>query len=177
LAIAGCGMVVARWAKILSGTLIVPIVAGAIRNASGVVDIDLPRGLLVRTFAALGCSVGPQFTRSGLAHAARSFPLILAWIAVLIGLCRAVALVLHRTVGTELLTACLATSPGGVDRAAVIAASTTVDLPFVMGMQTARLIVLLWPGPALARFVALRSGLDCIRSCLSIYDIILSCVS
>jgi hypothetical protein len=108
----------------------------------------------------LGWGIGLQFTRSGLAHAARSFPLILASVAVLIVFCGAVALILHCIVGTELLTAYLATSPGGLDAAAVIAASTNVDMPFVMGLQTVRLIVVLLLGPALARFVARRSGID-----------------
>jgi uncharacterized membrane protein AbrB (regulator of aidB expression) len=45
------------------------------------------------------------------------------------------------------LTAYLATSPGGVDAAAIIAASTKVDTPFVMAMQNVRMIVLLLVGP------------------------------
>jgi membrane AbrB-like protein len=156
LAIAGFGVALARWKKIPSGTLIVPMVAGSILHASGVVEIELPRWLLVGTFAVLGWGIGLKFTRSGLAHAARSFPLILASIAVLIVFCGAVALLLHRVVGTDLLTAYLATSPGGLDAAAVIGASTNVDMPFVMGLQTVRLIVVLLLGPSLARFVARR---------------------
>jgi uncharacterized protein len=157
LAIAGFGMTLARWIKIPSGTLFVPMVAGSILHASGVAEIELPRWLLVGTFAVLGWGIGLTFTRSGLAHAARSFPLILASIAVLIVSCGAVALLLHRVVGTELLTAYLATSPGGLDSAIIIATSTKVDMPFVMGMQTARLLVGMFVGPSLARFIARRS--------------------
>jgi membrane AbrB-like protein len=157
LAIAGFGMTLARWKKIPAGTLMVPMVAGSILHASGVVEIELPRWLLVGTFAVLGWGIGHTFTRSGLAHAARSFPLILTSIAVLIVFCGVVALLLHRVVGTDLLTAHLATSPGGLDAAAVLAASTNVDMPFVMGLQTVRLIVVLLLGPSLARFVARRS--------------------
>jgi uncharacterized protein len=157
LAIAGFGMTLARWMKIPSGALFVPMVAGSILQASGVVEIELPRWLLVGTFAVLGWGIGLKFTRSGLAHAARSFPLILASIAVLIVFGGAVALLLHRVVGTDLLTAYLATSPGGVDSAIIIATSTKVDLPFIMGLQTARLLVVMFVGPSLARFVARRS--------------------
>jgi membrane AbrB-like protein len=157
LAIAGFGMTLARWMKIPSGILLVPMVAGSILHASGVVEIELPRWLLVGTFAVLGWRIGLQFTRSELAHAARSFPPVLAAIAVLIVFCGAVAMLLHRLVGTDLLTAYLATSPGGVDSAIVIGASTNVDMPFVMGLQTVRLIVVLFLGPSLARFVARRS--------------------
>jgi uncharacterized protein len=160
LAIAGLGIALARRVRIPSGTLIVPMVVGSILQVSGIVEIDLPRWLLAGSFMVLGWGNGLQFTRSGLAHAARSIPLILASVGALIAFCGAVALVLHRVVGTELLTAYLATSPGGLDAATVIAATTNVDLPFVMGLQTVRLIVVLLLGPALARFVARRSGVD-----------------
>jgi hypothetical protein len=52
------------------------------------------------------------------------------------------------------LTAYLATSPGGVDAAAIIAASTKVDMPFVMALQTFRMLTLLAVGPVVARWVA-----------------------
>ena len=130
------------------------MVVGSILQVSGIVEIDLPRWLLVGAFAVLGWGIGLRFTRSGLAHAARSFPTILASIAALIVFCGAIAVILHRVVGTDLLTAYLATSPGGVDAAVAIAASTEVDMPFVMGLQTVRLLVVLFLGPALARFVA-----------------------
>lgn len=95
-------------------------------------------------------AIGIQFTRGGLAHAARCFPPILASIAALIAFSGMIAMILHRVAGTELLTAFLATSPGGVDSAIVIAASTRVDMPFVMGLETVRLIVVLFLGPSLA---------------------------
>jgi uncharacterized membrane protein AbrB (regulator of aidB expression) len=40
---------------------------------------------------------------------------------------------------------------------AIIAASIPVDLPFVMAMQTARFLVVLFAGPRIARFIADRT--------------------
>jgi uncharacterized protein len=60
---------------------------------------------------------------------------------------------LHIVVGTDPLTAYLATSPGGAYSVAIIAASSKVDLPFVMTMQIGRAIVAILIGPALARFL------------------------
>jgi uncharacterized membrane protein AbrB (regulator of aidB expression) len=57
-------------------------------------------------------------------------------------------------VGIDPLTAYLATSPGGMDSAAIVGASTKVDLSFVMALQTVRFMVVLLVGPALSRFVA-----------------------
>jgi membrane AbrB-like protein len=160
LGIAGVGLLLARWIKIPAGTLIVPMVLGSVLNASGIVEVDLPRWLLAATFIILGWSVGLHFTRSSVVHAGRCLPMILVSVAALIGFCGAVALLLHYVIGTELLTAYLATSPGGLDAAAVIAASANVDMPFVMGLQTVRVILALSLGPALARYVARRSGND-----------------
>jgi uncharacterized membrane protein AbrB (regulator of aidB expression) len=58
------------------------------------------------------------------------------------------------------LTAYLATSPGGVDAAAIIAASTKVDTPYVMALQTVRVIVLLAIGRQVARWVAGTLGIS-----------------
>lgn len=58
--------------------------------------------------------------------------------------------------GVDPLTAYLATSPGGADSVAIIAANTKVDMPFVMAMQSGRFIVVMLIGPALARYIATR---------------------
>ncbi len=59
--------------------------------------------------------------------------------------------------GIDPLTAYLATSPGGADSVAIIAASSgQVDLSFVMAMQTARLVVVLALGPFIARWLGRR---------------------
>ena len=58
--------------------------------------------------------------------------------------------------GVDPLTAYLATSPGGADSVAIIAANSAVDVPFVMAMQAGRLLVVTLTGPALARYIATR---------------------
>lgn len=54
----------------------------------------------------------------------------------------------------DMLTAYLATSPGGLDTVAIIAAGSRVDMSFVMAMQTLRLLTVLVTGPAMARFIS-----------------------
>jgi uncharacterized membrane protein AbrB (regulator of aidB expression) len=53
----------------------------------------------------------------------------------------------------------LATGPGGIDAIIIIAAKGKVDLPCVAAMQTARFILILLAGPALARVMARRAAL------------------
>ena len=52
------------------------------------------------------------------------------------------------------LTAYLATSPGGADSVAIIAASSPVDVPFVLTMQVLRMLFVMATGPAIARMLA-----------------------
>ena len=61
---------------------------------------------------------------------------------------------LTQALGIDALTAYLATSPGGMDSIAIIAASTHVDVPFVMALQTIRFLMIVMIGPPLARLVA-----------------------
>ena len=52
------------------------------------------------------------------------------------------------------MTAYLATSPGGIDTVAIIAAGSRADMSFIMAMQTLRLFSILLAGPLLARFIS-----------------------
>jgi uncharacterized membrane protein AbrB (regulator of aidB expression) len=61
--------------------------------------------------------------------------------------------------GVDPLTAYLSTSPGGIDSVAIIAASSKVDLPFVMALQTIRLFVVIVIGPTFAGIVARRMAI------------------
>ncbi|MFT8972959.1 MAG: AbrB family transcriptional regulator [Zymomonas mobilis] len=60
------------------------------------------------------------------------------------------AWLLAKIAHVDFLTAYLASSPGGVDSVAVVAASSPVDMPFVMGMQTVRFVVVLLTAPTIA---------------------------
>jgi hypothetical protein len=76
----------------------------------------------------------------------------------MLALCGAVAAFMVFAAGIDPLTAYLATSPGGADSIAIIAASTDVDVSFVMAMQTVRLLVVLFVAPYLTRIIADRIG-------------------
>ena len=69
--------------------------------------------------------------------------------------CGGLALLLNQILGIDLLSAYLATSPGGMDSIAIIAAaSNDVNMSFIMTMQMARFLFVLLFGPAIARLVA-----------------------
>lgn len=158
LALAIVGPLVARRFRIPAGAFLVPLVAGVVLVHFGLMTIELPPWLLAVSYAIVGWNVGLRFTRPLLVHAARVLPAILAGIFAMIALCGAVAWLLVIVAGVDPLTAYLATSPGGADSVAIIAASTDVDMSFVMAMQTVRLIAVLFLAPALTKFIAGRIG-------------------
>jgi membrane AbrB-like protein len=158
LALAGAGAFIAPLLRIPAGPMLVPMVAGALLHGSGTMTIELPPWLLAASYAVIGWSIGLRFTRPILVHALRALPRVTASILALIAICGGLAWVLTWTAGIDPLTAYLATSPGGADSVAIIAASSNVDVPFVMALQTMRFLVVLFVGPSLSRFIARRTG-------------------
>jgi membrane AbrB-like protein len=156
LLIAGLGGALGRGSRMPAGGLLVPMIAGAALEGTGIIHITLPPWLLATSYAFLGWSIGLGFTREILSHASRALPKVLLANLLIIGACGALAFVLVRAAGVDPLTAYLATSPGGIDSVAIIGAASKVDLSFVMALQTLRLVVVLIAGPPLARFIARR---------------------
>lgn len=156
LAVAIGGPLIARRLRLPAGAFLVPMVVGIVLSHYDLLRIELPTWLLALSYALIGWNVGLRFTRPLLIHAARALPRIVAATLVLIGLCGLVAALLVWGAGVDPLTAYLATSPGGSDSIAIIAASTNVDVSFVMAMQTVRMIAVIILAPALTKYLAER---------------------
>lgn len=105
-------------------------------------------------YAAIGWSVGLKFNKQIFLLALKTLPQILASIVGLILLCALMAFGLTQVLPLDFMTAYLATSPGGLDTVAIIAAGTRADMSFIMAMQTLRLFTILLTGPAIARFIS-----------------------
>lgn len=130
---------------------------GAALHLGGGVDFQLPHWLLAASYALIGWTIGLNFTRTIVRHAARALPQVLGSIVALMLFCAGMALVLSHWLGVDILTAYLATSPGGMDSVAIIAAaSSSVNMSFVMAMQLGRFLVVLLLGPSIARLIAGR---------------------
>jgi uncharacterized protein len=158
-ALAGFGAMAGRRLRIPAGSLLAPLVIGVALQDVGWMQIELPPWLLAVSYSFVGWSIGLRFTRPILVHAARALPRVLASILVLMVTCGLFAAFLVVVAHVDPLTAYLATNPGGADSVAIIAVSSNVDLPFVMAMQTARLVVVLLTGPGLARLIADWTGI------------------
>ncbi len=156
LSVAALGAGLGRLAHIPGGLLLGPMVLGGALHASNLASMRLPASLLVASYAIIGWRIGLQFTRPVLTHAVRVLPQSMVVILALMAFCAGVAVILVRLLGVDFLTAYLATSPGGVDSAAIIAVSSPVDFPFIMALQTLRVVMVLLIGPSIAHTIAGR---------------------
>jgi membrane AbrB-like protein len=158
LALALVGPLIARRLNIPAGAFLVPMIAGIVLTHLGWMSVELPAWLLAASYAMVGWNVGLRFTRPLLIHAARALPRVLACIFAMIVMCGGVAWLMVLAIGVDPLTAYLATSPGGSDSVAIIAASSNVDVSFVMAMQTVRMIAVLFIGPVLTKYIVMHTN-------------------
>lgn len=161
------GAILGRRLRIAAGPLLLPMEAGATLHATGTLTLQVPEWLLALAYAFLalayaliGWSVGLRFTRAIVLLALKTLLQMLASIAGLMLLCGTMAWLLTKLLPVDLLTAYLATSSGGLDIVAIIAAGSQVNIGFVMAMQSLRLFAILLVGPAMARFIS-RTSVRC----------------
>ncbi|MEI5682158.1 MULTISPECIES: AbrB family transcriptional regulator [unclassified Mesorhizobium] len=155
LGIAVVGGLVGRLLRLPSPYFLGSMFLGVALHLTGYVSFQLPEWLLAISYAAVGWTIGLNFNRTILRHAARALPQIIFSVLALMAFCGALAWMLSHYLGIDPLTAYLATSPGGMDSVAIIAAaSNNVDISFVMALQTARFLFVLLFGPSIAKLVA-----------------------
>lgn len=158
LALALLSQQLARLVRLQAWALLGPMILLSALHAAGWLPIELPRWLLAVAYACLGWHIGLGFRRDALIHAGRAMLIVILAALSLMGFCAAFAWCLTALTGIDALTAYLATSPGGVDSIAIIANSTPqVDLPFVLALQSVRLVFVIALAPLLTRFVVKHS--------------------
>jgi len=149
------GGLAGRWLRLPSPFFLGSMILGVALHLGGLVTFQLPQWLLAISYALIGWTVGLNFTRGILIHATRALPQIIMSIVTLMAFCGGLAWMLSHYLGVDPLTAYLATSPGGMDSVAIIAAaSDNVNISFIMALQTARFLFVLVFGPSVARMVA-----------------------
>jgi uncharacterized protein len=159
LLLAALGQLAARLLRLPAWALLGPMLLLSALHAGGWVNIQLPRWLLAAAYALIGWHIGLGFSRDALRHAGKTLPVVAVAAIGLMSFCGLLAWGLMRLAHVDALTAYLATSPGGLDSVAVIAASTPqVDLSFVLGMQSMRLLLVIGLAPLLTRLVVRHSA-------------------
>jgi uncharacterized protein len=148
----------ARLLRLPAWALLGPLIALAWLHAEGLLTPQLPRWLLAAAYALLGWHIGLAFRSDALRHAGRALPVVALAALALMGWCGLLAFALTRLAHVDPLTAYLATSPGGLDSVAIIAASAHgVDVPFVMALQAVRLLFVIALAPWITRLIVRHS--------------------
>ncbi len=135
-------------------SFILPMVIGIVLKTLGLTEIVLPGFLLAIAYTIVGWNIGLRFTRAILRHAAKLLPMLLLSIAMLLAVNAAFGWVIAKWANIDYLTAFLATSPGGADSVSIIAASTPVDVGFVVTMQVIRFFMVILLSPMLAKWLS-----------------------
>lgn len=158
LAIAVLSQFAARALRLSAWALLGPMLVLSGLHASGLLEFHLPRWLLAACYTLLGWNIGLGFRRNTLINAAHALLPVIASALALIAFCAALSWCLSVLLHIDPLTAYLATSPGGLDSVAIIAASSPqVDMSFVMALQGVRLIFVIALAPTLVKLVVKSS--------------------
>jgi len=152
------GGFVAPRLRVPAASLLVPMVLATVLQDIWHMRIELPQLLLAATYVIMGWTIGLRFTRDVFSKAFRALPLVLGSIAILVATCAGIGCAISRVSHLDMLTAYLATSPGGADSVAIIAAGTNADMSLVMAIQMGRFLAVLVLGPALAKCAAQLTG-------------------
>ncbi|MFC5585406.1 AbrB family transcriptional regulator [Nitratireductor kimnyeongensis] len=154
------GAIVGRVLRFPSPYFLGGLLVGALAHLGGGLALELPPWLMGAAYLTVGWSIGLKFDRPLLATAMKAMPQVVLSIVALMLFCGGLAWFLHVEWGIDPLTAYLATSPGGMDSVAIIAAaaSQNVNLSFIMAVQMARFLFVLLAGPPISRMVARWAG-------------------
>lgn len=145
--IAATGLVAYGARGLPTAGMIMPLVLGAALEGSGLFHIAMPLWLVGPAFAVIGAEVGLKFTRDYVTTLASALPMVLVAVAVMIVIGALVSLGLARLLDLDLLTAMLATTPGGIDSVVIVAVNSRADISFVLALQTLRLFVVIAAAP------------------------------
>jgi len=140
-----------------AGALVGAMIVGLAPGLLGFGPLAWPAFVLAGAYLLLGARVGARFDRSIMRTLWTLLPFVLGFIVALSLICAGIGWALARVTGLDLLTALLATSPGGIDAATIAALDTGADVTMVASIQMARLLLMVLVGPFIIRRLVARS--------------------
>ena len=144
---------IGRYSRVPGGQFLVPLILAGVLHATGFFHPFMPVWLLDAAYATVGISIGLLYDRSTLVFALRMLPIIALSTVVLIVLSAASGMLLVPLAHTDLMTAYLATTPGGLDSIPVIGIDVGANLPLILAAQTTRVFAVVFLGPPLAKLI------------------------
>ncbi len=140
--------------RLPSGALIGSIIVGMVVGLLGWGPITFPPVVLAAAYLLLGTRVGSRFDPAVLRRIRDLLPWVLGFILLMTLVSAGLGWVLAEVTGIDIVTALLATSPGGMDGAMIAALDTGANVPLVLAVQISRLLLMVIAGPLLVRRLA-----------------------
>jgi membrane AbrB-like protein len=151
-AIAAVGAVVATRGRVPAGALLGPmILAGAVTLSGIDTSLTVPPVLMQAGFVVIGLQVGLRFTVETVKQVGRLLVPVLLCIAGLLVACFGLAAILDATTSVSLLTAYLATTPGGLYAVLAVAVGAGANTTFIIAVQGLRVLVMVLLAPVAVR--------------------------
>lgn len=145
------GIWVGKRFRLPSGALIGSILVGMVVGLSGWGPITFPPIVLAGAYLLLGARIGSRFDPAVLRQIRDLLPYVLGFILLMSLVSAVLGWVLAEVTGIDLITALLATSPGGMDGAMIAALDTGANVPLVLAVQISRLLLMVIFGPLIVR--------------------------
>lgn len=142
--------------RLPAGALVGAMLLGLIPGLIGIGPIAWPGAVLSGAYLLLGSRVGSRFDRSIIRRLWALLPFALAFVTGLILICGGIGWGLHLTTSIDLITALLATSPGGIEAATIAALDTGANVTMVATIQMMRLLMMVLVGPLIIRHLITR---------------------
>lgn len=149
--VAAAGVWAGTRLRLPAGALLGPLVLGVALEEAGIMRLDWPPGVPPVAYAVIGIYAGLLFDRASVRRAGRLLPFMLASTLLLMAACAGLGWALAALTGADPLTAYLATTPGGIDSVAIVAAGSGADASLVLAVQMLRLFAVVLAGALLGR--------------------------
>jgi hypothetical protein len=150
------GIWVGKRFRLPSGGLIGAIIVGMVVGVLGWGPITFPPVVLAAAYLLLGTRIGSRFDPAVLRRIRDLLPWVLGFILLMTAVSAGLGWVLAEVTGIDIVTALLATSPGGMDGAMIAALDTGANVPLVLAVQISRLLLMVIAGPVVVRRLAGR---------------------
>ena len=154
LALSATSFLAARFLSWPSLVIFGPVLGGIALQLAGIVTLAVPPLLSAAAFCIIGWNVGLGFTRDTIRESYRMLPRIVLLVLAVLMLCLGLAAAFAATAHVDYITAYLSLNPGGADVVLVTAAHLDVDLPLVMAMQVARILMVMLTVPTIGKLAA-----------------------
>lgn len=154
VAVAAVGGFIGLRVGIPQGTLLGALLAVAIVNSTGVLEVPkLPEPLLFAMYVLIGVELGAEVNRQTVGALAKAWLPAVLFVAALLAMTVAASLVITRFSDLDLATALFGTSPGAISGITAMGGSVGANVPVVVAIHALRVTVIVLVIPLVYRIL------------------------